>query len=313
MLGLHWKSGTSCRSPFREDRNASFSVFDDGRRFKDHATGETGDAIDFLQMATGLDTAAAIAEFKQLAGCEDHRPTAAPLPPRKTKPANAVLLPADLHPGTDTELQKLAQLRNVSLEGLQIATGRGLLFFGTVDGLPCWIITDGTHRNAQARRIDGKLFAGINAKAKTLPGSAAAWPIGADRLQHCPNVALCEGGPDVLAAFHFMYCENAEATWTAVCIAGASNRIPEDALPLFAGKRVRVFAHLDEAGRQAAERWERQLAGLAVQSDVFNLQGIDTSKGATVNDLNDLTSLTPEAFENDRDLWTLFDVEGGAA
>lgn len=128
-----------------------------------------------------------------------------------------------------------------------------------------------------------------------------------------PNVAICEGGPDLLAAFHFMYAESVERDWTAVCMTGSSLKIDSDALPLFRGKRCRIFAHTDEAGRQAAERWERQLTDAGAQTDIFNLEGIQTTDGGKACDLNDLCNMTPDAFEGDRGLWSLFDVEGGAA
>jgi len=83
---------------------------------------------------------------------------------------------------------------------------------------------------------------------------------------------------------------------------GASNRIPSEALPLFSGKHIRIFAHLDDAGRQAAERWERQLTDAGARTDIFNLEGIPTVTGGTVGDLNDVCNATPEVFENDRGL-----------
>ena len=46
------KVGMNC-SPFREERKPSFSIYDGGRRFKDHGgNGEQGDVIAFLQAAT---------------------------------------------------------------------------------------------------------------------------------------------------------------------------------------------------------------------------------------------------------------------
>lgn len=47
-----WKS---CRSPFREDRHPSFSIFDEGRRWKDHGTDESGDVFDFVCKANHCD------------------------------------------------------------------------------------------------------------------------------------------------------------------------------------------------------------------------------------------------------------------
>ena len=50
-LVLPGSPGKSCKSPFREDRSPSFSVYDDGRKFKDHATGESGDVVSYVALA----------------------------------------------------------------------------------------------------------------------------------------------------------------------------------------------------------------------------------------------------------------------
>jgi DNA primase len=55
------------RSPFREERNPSFSIFANGTRFKDHATGDSGDAITFYAMARGIENRDAVKEFLNLA------------------------------------------------------------------------------------------------------------------------------------------------------------------------------------------------------------------------------------------------------
>lgn len=55
------------RSPFREDGNPSFSIFANGTRFKDHATGESGDAITFYAMARNIENREAVKEFLTLA------------------------------------------------------------------------------------------------------------------------------------------------------------------------------------------------------------------------------------------------------
>lgn len=92
---------------------------------------------------------------------------------------------------------------------------------------------------------------------------------------------------------------------------GASLSIPEDALPLFTGKRVRIFPHLDDAGRKAAVRWETQLTEAGVDAHCFSLEGIAMASGEPVNDLNDLSSVDADDFEADRDLWTLFEIADG--
>lgn len=78
LLNLRGEAAKSCRSPFREAGNPSFSVFEDGLRWKDHGTGEHGDAIDFLARARNLSLKDAIAEFKRLAGVEDTAPATPP-------------------------------------------------------------------------------------------------------------------------------------------------------------------------------------------------------------------------------------------
>ena len=68
-LGISSELGRSCKSPFREDRNPSFSVFErNGECFwKDHGTGESGDVIKFWAKAKGLDKRQACSEFMQFA------------------------------------------------------------------------------------------------------------------------------------------------------------------------------------------------------------------------------------------------------
>ena len=56
------------RSPFRDDKNPSFSIYDNGKRWKDHGTGEHGDAADFLAKAKNLSKADACRELIRLAG-----------------------------------------------------------------------------------------------------------------------------------------------------------------------------------------------------------------------------------------------------
>ncbi|MDB4412437.1 bifunctional DNA primase/polymerase [Akkermansiaceae bacterium] len=54
-LELPGEPSESCQSPFRDDLNPSFSVFDAGRKWKDHGTDEQGDVFDFVQKATGFE------------------------------------------------------------------------------------------------------------------------------------------------------------------------------------------------------------------------------------------------------------------
>jgi Bifunctional DNA primase/polymerase, N-terminal len=62
------RKGNPVCSPFRDDHSPSFSVYDEGRRWKDHGNGDHGDSYDFYQRATGQDAKSAFVAFVELAG-----------------------------------------------------------------------------------------------------------------------------------------------------------------------------------------------------------------------------------------------------
>lgn len=292
-LDLPGKPGTSCKSPFRNDKHASFSVSKCGRFFNDFATGEKGDAIDFLRLATGLSPEAAFTKFLEMAG--GGAGTAAALPqrahvPKADTPARQKPVFPPFARGTDAELHTLAVLRKVSFAACWLARAVGLLHFATWKGKPAWIVSDKDRLNAQARRMDGELWEAIDAKAQTLPGSWASWPLGIG-IANYSALMLCEGGGDLLAALHLIHAAGAECQCFPLGMLGASHRIHEDALPFFAGKRVRIFPHTDEPGRAAAERWAAQLATVGADVDCFSFAGLRKTDGSSIEDLNDCTQI----------------------
>jgi len=190
-------------------------------------------------------------------------------------------------------MEALARLRHVSVDGVKLMAARGLLYFAGWKDKPAFIVTDAARVNAQARRMDGRQWEGIAAKAQTLPGSCAAWPVGARESLAMPFVLLCEG-VDILAAHHFIHAHGRTADTAAVAMLGASNTIPADALPLFARKRVRVMAHADEAGRVAAAKWTAQLETVGATVDAADFTGLLMADGTPAKDLNDCTRLRSE-------------------
>ena len=66
-LGLGGRPRRSCSSPFREDHKPSFSVYDDGKHWRDFSTGEGGDAIDFIAKAKGINPKEAFKLFLNMA------------------------------------------------------------------------------------------------------------------------------------------------------------------------------------------------------------------------------------------------------
>jgi hypothetical protein len=305
-FGFDGTPKASCRSPFRDDHKASFSVTADGGLFHDFSTDEGGDAVDFLQRATGLSKKEACRKFIELAGGR-YSPSTFTTPARPVRVAPSREKPSfpEFHKGSVEEITTLARLRNISIEGLNLASERGLLFFATVKNCPAWVVADAARVNAQARRLDGEPWDHLQgAKSYTLPGSWAAWPVGIMESEHFPSIALCEGGPDSLAAHHFMLAES-RSDCAAVGILGASQRIHAEALPMFTGKRVRIFGHDDDAGRKAVDVWAKQLATVGADVDAFTFAGLRKADETAIKDWNDCTSVHPDDFEAERSLWNL--------
>jgi len=108
------------------------------------------------------------------------------------------------------------------------------------------------------------------------------------------TILFCEGGPDLLAAVHFIVMAGRAAEVAPVAMLGAGQRIHLDALPLFAGKRIRIYAHADEPGRKAAKTWAAQLATVGARVDAVDSGGYRMKDGRTSGDLNDLTQIHPD-------------------
>lgn len=210
-----------------------------------------------------------------------------------------------VRPGSPADFAALAARRCLAVEGLMLASARGLLRFGDFRGHPAWFILDGSHRVAQARRLDGLPWA-EGVKAWTLAGGQATWPVGVGESEPFPVVAFCEGGPDLLAAHAFILAEGREADCAAVAMLGAAARIHPEALPVFAGRTVRLFPHADDTGAEATDRWSDLLQAAGATVDAFAFDGLRRVDGAPVKDLNDLAAVHADDFEAHRCVWSLF-------
>lgn len=306
-LGLPGEPGKSCRSPFREDRTPSFSVSADGLLFNDFASGQKGDAVDFLALALGCDKPTAARRLIEMASTGRALQRRFPQPRRPSPPPSVEMPP--LREGTPGELAALSELRGIPIEGLRLAQVAGILRFGAFSGHKAWFVTDTGHRVAQARRMDGENFR-AGTKAMTLKGACAAWPITPKNSADKPCFAFCEGGPDLLSAYALMWAEDREADCTAVCMLGANAQIHPAAIPLFAGKRIRVYPHVDEPGKAAARKWAIDLRRAGAVVDAYSFDGLKQATGETVGDLNDFLRLDCDDWESLADRHVM--PEGGA-
>jgi hypothetical protein len=92
LFNLRGDPGSPCCSPFREDCSPSFSVSEDGRRWIDFATGERGDAVDFLAKIKRISNPEAFLELLKITEGAMPEPTAPGRRP-KTKTPTQPLLP----------------------------------------------------------------------------------------------------------------------------------------------------------------------------------------------------------------------------
>lgn len=311
-----------CLCPFHEERTPSCHITPGTGRFHCFGCGQHGTVIDYHAFKRGITAAEAITELTARlripleSSCTNGRATTAkPRQPEEPPKQRRRLKLPELQKGSVSEFAQLSECRRVSIDALKLASDRGLLWFcDMVDGpdnVPAWVIADRTRRNAQARRLDGSRWRHAweaerqqwlpvepdrQRKVRGFTGNQASWPVGIEEAGRFPSIAILEG-VDLLAAFHFLISEGREDAVGPVTILGASNRIHSDGVNLFAGKRVRLFPHADDAGLRAAINWEAQLLPVAASVDAFDFRGLLQCGGTPVKDLNDLTNIDCDCLE----------------
>lgn len=220
------------------------------------------------------------------------------------KVAQRKLWPSMLVPDAKV-LRQISTVRGLATEGLELAVERGVLRIGHHKNLPCWFVTDDRRTAAQARRIDGQRFFSTDGpKGLSLTGTVGGWPIGAAAIQpQHRSVMFCEGGPDLLAAHCIIAAEGRSHDTAAVALLGAAQRIAENALPIFAGRRIRIFEHSDKAGNSAVKTWAQQLESVGSDTDFIRFDGLRRFDEKPVKDLNDFCLLHADDFETYRWTW----------
>ena len=144
-LGLEGEPKKQCHCPFHDDRSPSFSVFDNGKRWKCHAGCGEGSVIDFLAKAKGLSDEEACREILRLAGAS-HEFTR---PERPKREAAILELPPKV-PYSKELAQRVADSRGLRITSVEFATiWLETLTFGRVCDQDCWILSD---RSTQVRR-----------------------------------------------------------------------------------------------------------------------------------------------------------------
>ena len=289
----------ACCCPWRKDEHPSFWVSRDDKAWLDRATGERGNAFNFYIKATGCDSATAFKDLLQMFNGDSGM---APLPTAEPVTAESRRR-RQWHPRlrnpTPDELAAISALRSISVEGLRIAVARGLMWTTDWHEAQVFAATDKSRRCYTVRKISGEPWDG-GAKAVFLPGSDTHWPIGIRESEKYPATALCEGAPDMLAAFGHAWASDAEDRIAPVCMATAGANIPDDTLFYFKEKNVRIFSHADDRGREALQRWAGQLYGTAAAVSGYDFAGLIQVNGELVGDLNDLSNIDYDSWKANR-------------
>jgi hypothetical protein len=306
-----------CRSPFREDKHPSFSIYDGGRKAKDHATGEVYDAPAFLAKAHGLPIGVALRRYVAMAEGDDPGIERAPRQmdeaPRRGAIQNKPDL-ARLRLPSPAEIQAIAADRGgLDPAGLEMPKRLGCLRRGLICGFASWVVTDSAGWNAEARRFGRLSYPACGQlserKAHTIRHSTKSWPVGlgVDRylVEKAALIAVVEGGPDLLAAWHFVYRTKRWDVLPIAILGRAIHGLHPDALALLKGKRVKFFPHVDpdDGALKQIEPIAEQLRRVGCRPTYFDLNGLRTSSGRPVKDLNHLAQLDSNQLSELHDLF----------
>jgi hypothetical protein len=268
MFALAGKPAKSCRSPFREDRHASFSVSDDGFYWHDFATSESGDAISFLAKINGISNCKAVVEFLKLAGEGNYPIQGKPkqvngsiskeVPPYRLSKMDLMSMNRACErlvkdPGLASKVRPA-----LDLDAIQQCAAEGDLGFASLNNVPSLLFC--YSHGIKVRQPDKRIY----------------WQSGlANRecwrqsllVQSHSTVYITEGEIDALRLISLGFDRPGEALVVALPSATAAVQ-----LEFFRDKRVVLVPDHDEPGMRSAGRLSQLLAGVAQQVSIVKLK-----------------------------------------
>jgi DNA primase len=276
VLDLPGIAAKECKSPFRQDKRASLSIYRaaDGERYYDHGLGQGGDVINFWAEARGLSVKAAIEDIiRQMPSLEASGVERGSF---ERVAAEGIRWPSDLREPTEAECRALGELRGLGPSVFDLAGKLGTLKVARVYGALAWIITDSSGICAEARRFDGEFYEkknGERLKSFALPGSHKYWPVGlqtnSETLNAAKRIVLVEGGPDYFAALELCAAYDLEnrgpGSIRPMALLGAGTNLGPEAGQFIKDAEVVIIPHNDPAGVKAGDRWTEQLIALGAQ------------------------------------------------
>ena len=306
LVGLGEYAKSRCSSPFSPEKRVPWGLFQyQGRwMYKDCGTGELGDEIGLLAKIHKLDPhddfGAVLKIYQDIVNgkgkgksraSRSKGPAVSFSPTPKTRP-NA----SGFGPGTYEQIEKLAQLRGISVEGLLFAQERGVLVFGSPWGFEVYAVRDQSGRLIETRALNGNNFAASGdlpvRTGHIFSGSQMEWPLGILEAKECDCIALVAGSVEFLTLHQYVVRENAQDRVAPVAMLSSARLICPDALEHFKGKHVRIYPSQDKTGIEARDKWGNQLhAAGARKIEFFNFSAFQSIDGHAVKDLCEFNRL----------------------
>lgn len=183
--------------------------------------------------------------------------------------------------------------------GVPLAIERGNLRFGyskrswnlgAPDGVSCWFIGSPRTTYCEARRLDEPQWWG-GGKCRLVGGSRNGMPLGTHEVGQYPQIYMAEGGPDYIQAHTLAAMHQDPDSVGVVGMLGGKFNLGQEAIEALSGKAIRILAHHDDAGSNAAERWASTLrkAGALVAvihvGDIAERWAIQHGDGFDLDDL----------------------------
>lgn len=298
-LGIALTHKNPQHSPFRNDKHPSFSIFNNGKNWKDHATGESGGLIAFYCKATQSSRKDAIRALASLSRASKTS-TQKRYPAQSSQPQKIpqkISIPEIFW--DNRKAMRLSAQRGFNIEALRIAFERGCFGFCRYYNQDVWIVTDKSRFGAQVRRLDGNVW-NNGSKAITLKGTNSSYPTGIAVAYKYKYICVCEGSSDFLAAFHFAYINDVEHLVAPVAMLGANQQIGDEFLAKFEGKEVLIIPDHDPAGKMALRCWGDSISEYARNVYYFDFGKVSGSDFPRAKDLCDFIQMDADQWERIR-------------
>jgi len=274
-----------CKSPFRDDNHPSFSIYNNGERWKDFATGEGGDVVDFLKKATGIFNIMEL--WRQVIGGEPERDAihlVRPIRPRvsispiEEAPANiSAWLRESRHNAPNDECLNWAEARGIALDTLRKSKERGEMRFFPDKWtfvMPCGAI--------KTRKLESS---SRSCRWMSPPSDCSVW--GGDMLDmNWTRVIVTEGESDRLRTLQA--CDGVgDHTWVVSAQSASHRPTKELAYRIGAFREVVLAFDNDEAGAGATGNWIAALSDIPkCRVRVAEIEADDICKIADDREIN---------------------------